>query len=71
MVKHWHGVIMLKQEWAKSMHNPYLDIELLHAYYVLSFIERDCAPFTLASPLGFIRNCDQDSSSSPAFEGGD
>ena len=69
---------MLRQEWAKSMHNPYLDIELLHAYprhshdyYVLSLIERDCAPFTLPSPLGFIRNCDQDSSSSPTFEGGD
>jgi len=59
MVKHWHGVIMLKQEWTKSMHNPQLDVELLHAYYiqhayprhshdyyVLSLIERGRQSFT-------------------------
>jgi AraC-like DNA-binding protein/quercetin dioxygenase-like cupin family protein len=59
MVKLWHGVIMLKKEWTKSLHNPQLDVELLHAYYVqhayprhshdyyvISLIERGRQSFT-------------------------
>jgi AraC-like DNA-binding protein/quercetin dioxygenase-like cupin family protein len=34
MVQHWHGESMLKKEWTKSLHNPQLDVELLHAYYI-------------------------------------
>ena len=34
MVQHGHGERMLKKEWTKSLHNPRLDVELLHAYYV-------------------------------------
>jgi hypothetical protein len=50
---------MLKKEWTKSLHNPQLDVELLHAYYVqhayprhshdyyvISLIERGRRSFT-------------------------
>ena len=50
---------MLKKEWTKSLHNPQLDVELLHAYYVqhayprhshdyyvISLIERGRQSFT-------------------------
>jgi AraC-like DNA-binding protein/quercetin dioxygenase-like cupin family protein len=59
MVQHWHGESMLKKEWTKSLHNPQLDVELLHAYYVqhayprhshdyyvISLIERGRQSFT-------------------------
>jgi hypothetical protein len=50
---------MLKKEWTKALHNPQLDVELLHAYYVqhayprhshdyyvISLIERGRQSFT-------------------------
>jgi AraC-like DNA-binding protein len=34
MVQHKYGVMMQTKEWTKIAHNPQLDVELLHAYYI-------------------------------------
>lgn len=34
VVQHRHGESMQTKEWTKIAHNPQLDVELLHAYYV-------------------------------------